>query len=128
MYVVGSRSSPLCPLDCDLPVLRQSGWRWPAPQNVKAIRQGNAVNIYWDFYDVPAGERDESSPRYVLELWLCQNGQVAFSPRGANESSLQVTDEAGCAEPSHGQIYLAEVHGYIGPVEIPWPPSATSTP
>ena len=112
----------------DLPVLRQAGWRWPAPQNVKAFRQGNAVNIYWDFYDVPPGERMEGSPRYVLELWLCQNGQVAFTPRGANESFLQVTDEVGCAEPSHGRIYLAEVHGYIGPVEIPWPPPATPTP
>ena len=88
----------------------------------------NVVNIYWDFYDVPEGERMEGSPRYVLELWLCQNGQVEFAPRGANESSLQVTDEAGCAEPSHGRIYLAEVHGYIGPVEIPWPPSAAATP
>jgi len=113
----------------DLPVLPESTWRWPAPQNVKALRQGDQVNIYWDFYDVPLGEREsENSPRYVLELWLCQNDQVAFTPRGANESSLQVTDEAGCAEPSHGRIYLAEVHGYIGPVEIQWPPHATPTP
>ena len=113
----------------DLPVLPESTWRWPAPQNVKALRQGDQVNIYWDFYDVPLGEREsENSPRYVLELWLCQNGQVAFTPRGANESLLQVIDEAGCAESSHGRIYLAEVHGYIGPVEIPWPPHATPTP
>jgi len=113
----------------DLPVLPESTWRWPAPQNVKALRQGDQVNIYWDFYDVPLGEREsENSPRYVLELWLCQNGQVVFTPRGANESSLQVTDEAGCAEPSHGRIYLAEVHGYIGPVEIQWPLHTTPTP
>jgi hypothetical protein len=113
----------------DLPILPQSSWRWPAPQNVKAFRQGDQINIYWDFYDVPLGEREsESSPRYVLELWLCQDGEVAFTPRGANESSLQVTDEAGCAEPSHGRIYLAEKHGYIGPVEIPWPRQATPTP
>jgi hypothetical protein len=96
---------------------------------VKALRQGDQVNIYWDFYDVPLGEREsENSPRYVLELWLCQDGKVAFAPRGANEAALQVSDEAGCAEPSHGRIYLAEKHGYIGPVEIPWPPYATPTP
>lgn len=113
----------------NLPILPESGWRWPAPQNVKALRQGDQVNIYWDFYDVPLGEREsESSPRYVLELWLCQDGQVAFNPRGASESALQVSDQAGCAEPSHGQIYLAEKHGYIGPVEIPWPPQAKPTP
>jgi hypothetical protein len=112
----------------DLPVLPESTWRWPAPQNVKALRQGDQVNIYWDFYDVPLGEREsENSPRYLLELWLCQDGQVVFTPRGANQSSLQVTDEAGCAQPSHGRIYLAEKHGYIGPVEIPWPSQATPT-
>jgi TIR domain/Putative nucleic acid-binding region len=117
------------PEKVDLPVLPESSWRWPAPQNVKAFRQGDQINIYWDFYDVPLGEREsESSPRYVLELWLCQSGQVAFTPRGAMESSLQVIDQAGCAEPSHGRIYLAEKHGYIGPVEIPWPSYATPTP
>ena len=113
----------------NLPILPEASWRWPAPQNVKAFRQGDLVNIYWDFYDVPLGEREsENSPRYVLELWLCQDGQVAFMPRGASESSLRVTDRTGCAEPSHGRIYLAEKHGYIGPVEIPWPSYTTPTP
>jgi hypothetical protein len=42
---------------------------------------------------------------------------------------LRVIDEAGCAQPSHGRIFLVEVHGYVGPVEIPWPPkAATPTP
>jgi hypothetical protein len=117
------------PAKVNLPILPESGWRWPAPQNVKAFRLGDQINIYWDFYDVPLGEREsESSPRYVLELWLCQDGQVVFAPRGAAESSLRVNDQAGCAELSHGQIYLAEKHGYIGPVQIPWPPYATPTP
>jgi hypothetical protein len=117
------------PAKVNLPILPESEWRWPAPQNVKAFRRGDQINIYWDFFDVPLGEREsESSPRYVLELWLCQDGQLVFAPRGAAESSLQVNDQAGCAEPSHGQIYLAEKHGYIGPVQIPWPPYATPTP
>jgi hypothetical protein len=39
-----------------------------------------------------------------------------------------VIDEAGCRLPSHGHIFLAEKHGYVGPVEIPWPSHATPTP
>ena len=117
------------PEKVELPVLPEASWKWPAPQNVRALRQGDAVNIYWDFFDVPLGEREsENSPRYILELWLCQNGQVTFNPRAANGSTLQVIDQAGCSEPSHGRIYLAEKHGYEGPVEIPWPSYPAPTP
>jgi hypothetical protein len=113
----------------DIPILPRASWRWPAPQNVRTVRVGDEINIYWDFYDVPLGEREsEQSPRYVLELWLCQDGRVAFTPIGTLVSSLVVKDEFGCSEPSHGRIFLAEKHGYIGPVEIPWPPHPTPTP
>jgi hypothetical protein len=115
---------------------------WPAPQNVKATRVGDQVTINWDAYVLPLGERESAnSPQYLLELWLCQGGQVAFTPIGSFDSpasgdkpevrgtdGVSVTDEAGCAEPSHGRIYLAEKHGYVGPVEIRWPPQATPTP
>jgi len=109
---------------------------WPEPQNVKAERQGDQVYITWDFYNLPAGEReDDSKPRYMLELWLCKDGELQFTPTGSWDlteprSTARVNDEAGCSEPSHGRIYLAEKHGYKGPVEIPWPafPAATATP
>lgn len=111
---------------------------WPAPQNVKAERQGDQVTITWDFYDLPGGERertDENKPRYLLELWLCRDGELQFTPTGSWDlttprSTLRVQDEAGCSEPSHGVIYLAEKHGYEGPVKIPWPayPVPTATP
>jgi hypothetical protein len=111
---------------------------WPEPQNVKATRQGNQVYITWDFYDLPGGElerQDEKKPRYLLELWLCKDGELQFTPTGSWDltkprSTVRVTDEAGCSEPSHGVIYLAEKHGYEGPVEIPWPayPAPTVTP
>ena len=106
---------------------------WPPPQNVRATRLGDQVTITWDFYDLPLGEREnENSPRYLLELWLCQDGEVALTPLGSWDvspvSSLRVIDEAGCDEPSRGVIYLAEKHGYAGPVTIPWPPHAAATP
>jgi hypothetical protein len=108
---------------------------WPEPQNVKAERQGDQVTITWDFYNLPGGElerQDERKPRYLLELWLCKDGELQFTPTGSWDlttprSTARVTDEAGCSEPSHGVIYLAEKHGYEGPVEIPWPAS-TATP
>ena len=112
----------------DLPFLRDP--RWPIPQNVQAERQGDEVTISWDFFDVPLGEREsENSPRYVLEVWLCQNGQVTFTPLPVYDvTKVTVIDQGGCAEPSHGRIILAEKHGYVGPVEIKWPPPIAPTP
>src|SRR5215207_1439716 len=106
----------------DLPVVRDM--RWPAPQNVKAARRGDELTISWDFFDLPPGEREgENSPRYILELWLCRDGQVTFNPLPIYEATkVTVIDQAGCTEPSHGRVFLAEVHGYVGPVEIKWPP------
>ena len=115
---------------------------WQAPQNVQALRAGDTVTISWDQYVLPLGERENpNTPQYVLELWLCQGGQVAFTPLGSYDppasedkpeilgrAQLRVIDEAGCAEPSHGHIFLAEKHGYVGPVEIPWPPHVAPTP
>ena len=115
---------------------------WPPPQNVTASRRGDNVIITWDRYLLPEGEREsESTPLYVLELWLCQDRQLVLTALGTyapfssgdkpEVSGLDrqlVNDEAGCSEPSHGRIFLAEKHGYVGPVEIKWPPHAVPTP
>jgi hypothetical protein len=112
----------LYPDKVDLPFLRDS--RWPFPENVNVERLGDEVTISWDFFDVPEGERESlNSPRYILEVWLCRDGQVTFTPIPVYENTkVSVIDQAGCAEPSHGRIILAEKHGYVGPVEIKWPP------
>ena len=111
----------LYPDKVDLPFVRDA--RWPVPRNVKAERLGDEVTISWDFFDVPLGEREsENSPRYVLELWLCQDRQLVFTPIPVYEfTRVSVIDQPGCDEPSHGRIILAEKHGYVGPVEIKWP-------
>jgi hypothetical protein len=114
----------------DLPFLRDP--RWPVPQNVEVTRLGDEVTVSWDFFDVPLGEREsENSPRYILEVWLCREGQVTFNPIPVYDvTQASVIDQAGCAEPSHGRILLVEKHGYVGPVEIRWPthPLLTPTP
>jgi hypothetical protein len=111
---------PVYPGKVNIPL----SYLWPAPQNVSASRtaDGKKVGIYWDEYILPDGEMESpQSPRYLLELWLCKDGTLAFNSMFAWENSLLVTDEAGCSEPSSGVIYLVEKHGYSGPVTIPWP-------
>jgi hypothetical protein len=112
----------LYPDKVDLPFVRDS--RWPVPQNVEVERLGDEVTVSWDFFDVPLGEREsENSPRYILEAWLCQDGQLIFTPIPVYRfTRVSVIDQAGCAEPSHGRIILSEKHGYVGPVEIKWLP------
>ncbi|HVN14180.1 MAG TPA: hypothetical protein VMT73_00445, partial [Anaerolineales bacterium] len=90
---------------------------------VMAIRSGDQVTITWDYTTpVPPGMRESTdSPLWLVELWTCQKGQLVFTPIGAFDSTVVITDEAGCSEPSHGHVYLSDVDGYDGPTEIKWP-------
>ncbi|HET9588025.1 MAG TPA: TIR domain-containing protein [Anaerolineales bacterium] len=103
---------------------------YPPVENVFAARSGDLVNIYWTGYELALGDRESpNSPQYLVEAWTCQAGELVFTPIGAFGESVQVRDEAGCAEPSRGQVFIAHVDGYIGPVIIPlWPAHATPTP
>lgn len=91
---------------------------------VNAQRKGNEVVISWNAITLRAGDSESpNSPLYVAETWVCQNGQLVFTPIGAYTNIVNVADETGCVQPSHGRVYLAEKHGYAGPSEIPWPPA-----
>lgn len=95
---------------------------FPPVKDVEAARNGNQVEITWTGYELALGDRESAdSPLYLVEVWTCQGGQIVFTPIGAYEESAQVTDEAGCSEPSHGQVFLAHKDGYVGPVAIVWP-------
>lgn len=99
---------------------------WDPPKNVYTARSRSnpdELSIYWDAFILADGDMESpTAPRYLLELWLCRDGALVFAPHFAWENNLKVVDEAGCAEPSRGFIYLSEKHGYAGPVEIPWSP------
>jgi hypothetical protein len=98
-------------------------------------RTGDIVTVSWEFYDVGEGEypnHDENFYRYLIEAWLCREGELVFTPSAwgpygpdvinGMSVSAQLQDETRCTEPSHARLYLAWAHGYIGPVEIrPWP-------
>jgi len=99
--------------------LPQSPYYVP-PTGVTASRDGDNVTVSWNAISLRAGD-ETASPPYLLEAWLCQDGQLIFTPVGTYETMVTVVDEAGCAEPSHGRVFGVEKHGYTNWVEVPWP-------
>jgi hypothetical protein len=105
------------------------------PTGVQAFRNGTKVTVTWN--GVWMTEDDYEG--YLIEAWLCKNGQLIFTPKkfklplsqnieGVTQY-LPLTDEPGCQQPSHARIYTVEKHGYTLFVNIPWPPyDATPTP
>jgi hypothetical protein len=95
---------------------------FPPVTNVSASRSGDRVDVSWSGYELALGDRESAeSPQYLVEFWTCQAGGIVFTSYGAFEEAAVIQDEAGCAEPSHGQVFIAHKDGYIGPVAIPWP-------
>jgi hypothetical protein len=97
--------------------------KFPPPKEVSANRDGDQVFISWTGYTLAPGDREDANRLvYLVEAWTCQGGKIVFTPIGAYEEFASVKDEAGCSEPSHGQVFVAHKDGYVGPVEItPWP-------
>ena len=93
---------------------------------VWAARDGDIVTVSWDPLVLRAGDDAEQVP-YVLEAWVCQDGELVFSPVGSYTEAASVTDEAGCEEESHGRVMGAEKHGYTKPVWVPWPERDTGS-
>ncbi|NJN44771.1 MAG: hypothetical protein HC806_08680 [Anaerolineae bacterium] len=78
------------------------------------------VTVSWAPLILRAG--DEADPvLYVVEAWVCLDGQLIFAPVGTSFPAVEMVDEPGCSEPSHGRVLGAEKHGYTLPVEIFWP-------
>lgn len=88
------------------------------PTGAHAVRNGNNVTISWN----PVWMTQDDYRGYLIEAWLCQDGQLIFTPMRSDETILVVTDEPGCLEPSGARLYTAEKHGYTQWVIVPWPP------
>jgi hypothetical protein len=95
---------------------------YDAPQNVVVTRDGNKVTISWDEVKMT----DDKDRGYFLDMFVCQKGAYLWWPVSFPDrftTSYTVRDEAGCSQPSGGQIYTVEKHGYSNPKNIPgWPP------
>jgi hypothetical protein len=115
----------------DLPQIRTllpyTEFYWPV-RNVHASRvgEGDEVMVTWDL--VPMSLDDNRG--YLIEAWICEGGQLRFTPLQFWYPPAIIRDEAGCMEPSSARIYTAEKHGYTEWVRIAWPPhpDATATP
>jgi hypothetical protein len=96
------------------------------PRNVAASRlDAGEVMVSWEM--VPMSLDDNRG--YLIEAWLCKDGQLRFTPLHFWESpAFILEDEPGCLEPSQARLYTAEKHGYTRWAPILWPPHADSTP
>jgi len=92
------------------------------PRNARASRQGNDVWIAWD----PVWMTEDDYRGYLIEAWLCRDGQLVFTPVRSDATLVILTDEAGCSEPSSGRLYTVDKHGYTDWVPIPWPRTAAA--
>lgn len=90
------------------------------PSGVSARRDGNKVTVFWHPLVLRAGDSSEQVP-YIVEAWVCQGGQMVFTPASTYQTAVEVIDEPGCDEPSHAFFIAAEKHGYTRRVTVPWP-------
>ena len=91
---------------------------------LSAERKGNEVTVTWMEIIVSPGKyEDENMFPYLVEVWTCKDGEIVFDTLGSRFPFITITDEPGCAEPSHGRVYIQEKHGFAGPADIPWPQS-----
>lgn len=80
----------------------------------------NEVTVSWHPLVLRAGDSAEQIP-YVVEAWVCRDGDIVFAPTGAYQTIITIIDEPGCEEESHGRVFAAEKHGYTQWIEIQWP-------
>ncbi len=100
---------------------------YPASSWASATRKGNSVEVTWEPVPISPGKyEDENMHQYIVEVWRCENGQIVFETLGTNFPFITIeNDEAGCNDPSHGNMWVQEKHGFAGPTEIPWPAHTT---
>ncbi len=108
--------APVAPEEVKLP---QSPYYSP-PRGVSARREGAVVTVFWSPVGMRAGD-DSGQVTYLVEAWVCQQGQQVFTPVGTYQTAVEIADEQGCTTPSRGRLYFVEKHGYTRPVEILWP-------
>jgi hypothetical protein len=109
----------LQPVPADQVVLPRSPYYTP-PTSVTATRAGDVVTVAWYGVQLRAGDDSEQTP-YVVEAWVCQQGQIVFFPAGSYRNAVEITDEAGCNQPSRARLTAAEKHGYTAFVDVLWP-------
>lgn len=94
------------------------------PRTVSGVRSGDEVTISWS----AVWMTEEDYVGYLIEAWLCVDGQLIFTPIAVDGLAYTVHDEAGCLQPSSARVYTAEMHGYTEWRRVDWPIHEGSTP
>lgn len=87
------------------------------PQYVQTARDGDQVIIAWD----PLPFTEDDFRGYMLQLDLCQGGQMVTVTIQTNDTQVSVTDELTCGGGSGGRLWGVEKHGYTQSVEVIFP-------
>ncbi len=93
---------------------------YDALTGVSAEREGDIVTVFWNPLILRAGDDSEQTP-YIVEAWVCIDGEITFTPIGSYSTAAEVRDEAGCVEDSYARVFAAEKHGYTQWRVIDWP-------
>ena len=93
---------------------------YQALTGVTATRDEEMVTVRWDPLVLRPGDDSEQIP-YVVEAWVCVDGEFRFIASGWYENVAQITDEGGCGGRSRARVAAAEKHGYTPWVQIEWP-------
>ena len=93
---------------------------------MSAVKNYNAFQLHIFKYVVFRAGDDTASPPYLIEAWICRDGEIVFTPIGSYATLVNITDEFGCTEPSHARLFGVEKHGYTNWIKIPWPQAEES--
>jgi hypothetical protein len=87
------------------------------PKDVQANRNGSEVIITWE--RVWMTKDDDRG--YLIEANVCRNGYLVPIAVHTDGTSVTISDDGSCSGATGGKLYTVEKHGYVNPVDIPWP-------
>ncbi|MCW5873205.1 MAG: hypothetical protein KIS88_01015 [Anaerolineales bacterium] len=121
LITLGVDRSLVYPIDNPHLVLPYTTQPYEPLKGVRATRQGNIVTVYWEPFTYLPGD-DSLQNKYLIEAWVCQNGEFVFRAYGTNNTSIEIQDEKGnCSNASRARAFGSDKHGYTGWVGVPWP-------
>ncbi|MEX1246838.1 MAG: hypothetical protein WEA61_00010 [Anaerolineales bacterium] len=117
---LGGDRNLIYPIDNPHLVLPYTTQPYAPLKGVSASRNGNVVTVRWEPFDWLPGDQS-GQYKYLVEAWVCQEGEFVFRAYGTNQTFVEVQDEQSCDEQSHARAFGADKHGYTNWVQVPWP-------
>ncbi len=107
------------------PFLPRSEYEFGSPLTTTARREGDVVTVSWEAVFMSVDEVQG----YLIDAYVCQDGQYLHLPvfvaktyeENTGILSVQITDEAGCAELSKARIISMGTRGFAEWEKIFWP-------